>query len=475
MNTVSIPVGELKPAIAGLAKIINTRSQLEAACCVQVEASQSGISLLGTDLSIHGRVFLREAQTNGETRFLVPFQQLQSVVRRLQPQTIVRIDPCGVHYDLGTGAVSEEFNTPDLAAFPEEPKILGQSVRLPENFPARFTEAMGCSSSDSSRAILNGVFLDTEGGNGHYLVGSDGRHLFSANSFTLPVSESFVIPAHKIFSWRGLAGEWAISTMKGKDGILVRLAVGDWTITAQTIEGQFPKWRQVVPESHQTVVTLPPLHTYNEILRGFPVGNERDNPIDLVVERGIVSLRSTEGNSSAALAGAKAEGPDATIRVNRDYLAKAFAYGLTRIGLNDSLSPLHFSNEGRQMIVMPIHHAATNPPSNKTAPVEPQQETSTPMTAIQPREAAVPHINGSQTVPINGNGCHIAPVPTNSKPPLEAAIDNLDAFRSHLREALSGLSEITSLLRQAVRDQKTNEREIHSVRQTLRSLQNVRI
>jgi dsDNA-specific endonuclease/ATPase MutS2 len=70
----------------------------------------------------------------------------------------------------------------------------------------------------------------------------------------------------------------------------------------------------------------------------------------------------------------------------------------------------------------------------------------------------------------NGN-----PVSTATKPALEAAIDNLDSFRANLREALSGISAITSLLRQAIRDQRLNEREIQSVRQTLRSLQGVRI
>jgi hypothetical protein len=89
--------------------------------------------------------------------------------------------------------------------------------------------------------------------------------------------------------------------------------------------------------------------------------------------------------------------------------------------------------------------------------------------------ASAPHINGTREVPTNGNNRNTGPVSTNSKPAIEAAIDNLDSFKSHLREALSGISEITALLRQAIRDQRANEREIQSVRQTLRSLQGVRI
>jgi hypothetical protein len=38
-----------------------------------------------------------------------------------------------------------------------------------------------------------------------------------------------------------------------------------------------------------------------------------------------------------------------------------------------------------------------------------------------------------------------------------------------------GVTEITTLLKQSVRDQKAGEKEVQSVRQTLRSLQSVRI
>jgi hypothetical protein len=44
-----------------------------------------------------------------------------------------------------------------------------------------------------------------------------------------------------------------------------------------------------------------------------------------------------------------------------------------------------------------------------------------------------------------------------------------------VREALVRLTELTTLLKQSVRDQRAGEKEINQVRQTLRSLQSVRI
>jgi ABC-type transporter Mla subunit MlaD len=113
--------------------------------------------------------------------------------------------------------------------------------------------------------------------------------------------------------------------------------------------------------------------------------------------------------------------------------------------------------------------------NEKFSPETTQKTTNNTMTATTTNGAVAPHINGSREVPVNGSNRNIGPVSTTSKPAIEAAIDNLDSFKSNLRDALGSISEITALLRQAIRDQRANEREIQAVRQTLRSLQGVRI
>ena len=84
---------------------------------------------------------------------------------------------------------------------------------------------------------------------------------------------------------------------------------------------------------------------------------------------------------------------------------------------------------------------------------------------------------GAATMPyLNGVNRSTTPaIQATDRPALEAAIDKIDGFKASVRETLAGLTELTTLLRQAVRDQKTGEREINQVRQTLRSLQGLRI
>ena len=86
------------------------------------------------------------------------------------------------------------------------------------------------------------------------------------------------------------------------------------------------------------------------------------------------------------------------------------------------------------------------------------------------------HTNGAATPYFNGSPRPTTPaIPAPDKPAIESAIDKIEGFKARVRETLAGLSELTALLRQAVRDQKAGEKEIHTVRQTLRSLQSVRI
>ena len=74
------------------------------------------------------------------------------------------------------------------------------------------------------------------------------------------------------------------------------------------------------------------------------------------------------------------------------------------------------------------------------------------------------------------------PQPTNQtiekpepKSPLEAALLQVEGIKAGYRETLNHLTRIGDSIRAAMREQKASEKEIQGVRQTLRSLQSVRI
>lgn len=58
--------------------------------------------------------------------------------------------------------------------------------------------------------------------------------------------------------------------------------------------------------------------------------------------------------------------------------------------------------------------------------------------------------------------------------PFEAAIEKIEAFKTAFHETLTGITEFTTLLKQAVRDQKDGEKEVQQDRRIPHSLKGVR-
>ena len=84
-----------------------------------------------------------------------------------------------------------------------------------------------------------------------------------------------------------------------------------------------------------------------------------------------------------------------------------------------------------------------------------------------------------QTRPIGANGSTPQAAPAVSKEEtksaLETALVQIESIKAGFRETINGLSKLGDSIRNAMREQKASEKEVHTVRQTLRSLQSVRI
>ena len=61
------------------------------------------------------------------------------------------------------------------------------------------------------------------------------------------------------------------------------------------------------------------------------------------------------------------------------------------------------------------------------------------------------------------------------KPALDTALAQIEILRGEFRNSLAGLNKVADALKAAQRESRTSEKAIQSVRQTLRSLQSVRI
>ncbi len=493
---IALPVGELRPALAGLGKVIPRTARLPVLGAVKIIRSPEGrVTLTGTDLDSYITATLDQPSPGEPQSVILPLADLVRIVKTLPNSVSLHLgttpeaDAC-ISYPVGSQQITVRVSTFPDDEFPTVPFIEADGIPLEDGFRESLLNALQCSSNDQTRYVLQGAYVDVSDRHGHHVVGTDGRHLYAANSFQLPIAKSVIIPARKFLAWRPFQtdGSWSLSVKPASpasesEQAWIRIASQRWSIITTLIDGTFPNYRQVIPDpsAFKTEIEFGEegAAAQRDVIVKLPGDGLPNQPMTIHVEDRKCSVYGSVPEAhppeSISVTAQKISGPDITITVNRDYVAKALRFGLTRVQFIDEMSAIRFSRDGRQLVAMPLRTSTPAPctpqapaePTNNPAPSEPQPE-STMTETNGHTNGASPHINGAprSTTPVP---------PATEKPAIEAAIEKLDGFKATFREALVGLTELTTLLKQSVREQKAGEKEIHQVRQTLRSLQSVKI
>ncbi len=476
MKPISLPIAELKPALAGLGKVINARATLPVLQHVKVERTADGwIALSGTNLDRFVTMRLEHPGDGPPATVLLPLDQLVQVVKNCGTGETIEVESTPgasvIRFPLGneTGESKVPFVAPD--EFPATPRLKAESIPLPSDLRRSLLEALECASIDSTRYVLNSAFIDTRNPKANYIVGTDGKHLYSANSFALPLKHSVILPSHKFLGWKEFNsdGEWQLKA----DNQHVQLSTRRWRFISKQIEGTYPNWRQVVPNppDAKTHITLDPakLDTLIKLIQRMPCHDvERHHTLGLEWRNGQCLLLGKDSHAEPWLRvpvpDIKGEGPEMTIFLDRRFLIKALRYGLNTISLMDSRSPLRFHHKGRQLIVMPMRLDAANPtppPSNPPPAAAPVP------TALPPAPPPKPIM---MTHPTNEG-----PTSTGTNSPIEEALDLTLQLRDTLNTGGNQLRELALKLKHIQREQKTNSREFGALRSTLRSLQGLKL
>ncbi len=94
MNTIQLPVAELKAILPGINKVISRKTSLPVLGCVRVERNeQREISLQATDLDDCVTVRLKEPVAGDPGAFLVPWEPLARAIKNsAASETITLLD-----------------------------------------------------------------------------------------------------------------------------------------------------------------------------------------------------------------------------------------------------------------------------------------------------------------------------------------------------------------------------------------------
>lgn len=512
MNTeITIPVSDLKAALPGLAKIVPRHSSLPVLQCIKVSQDRDTIRLQAQNLNECATVRLPSSAGDGSGQILVPLDLVTKIAKGCAADQTLRLVSTGsesrIRYTVAGSPVERSITHIPASEWPEVKVINQEPMDLDDTFKTALKEAIECASEDSSRYVLNGACLDTRDKEAHYIVGTDGRHLYSANTFRFNLPESLIVPARKFIAWSGFTedGPWKLSMLpparkdpKEKNGKVeeqpawFRIDSQRWSYVARAVDGQFPNWKQVLPPDTAgwTQVTLHPagVDTIIEAVPLLPGGDETNRSITLLAGNGLV-LRAkgrdqTEG-TSINVADASVTGKAVQITLNRSFLLQALRFGMHQIAIKGSLDPLVFTGASKTMVVMPLRCEASDEPP---PPPEPPATQPQPAPAATPSAAEAPH----QTEERNTMSASATPVPERrnlrvhpagngngdaeareSRSPTRSSLEHLDRIKTNLRDVIGDLNEVAALLKTAEKEQRTSVREIEAVRAKLREIQSV--
>ena len=189
-TSINVQVRDLRQILTGFGKVMAKAAPDVALGCIRCVVDGSGnADMAATGIDTWASIRLPGTASEGQAEFLIPIDRLKEFIKPGKPDDIATLSPSEAGVEISIGSRSATLKSPPASAFPRPPVFTGKAHVLPPGAIRAINEAFRCASTDTTRHLITGVSLDTSG-KGHHIVGTDGRHLYTANSFKLPLPKT---------------------------------------------------------------------------------------------------------------------------------------------------------------------------------------------------------------------------------------------------------------------------------------------
>jgi len=282
---------ELAQKLGVVARAVSTRASVQILFGVLLRAEGGRLHLAATDMELSVRSSL-DAQIEGEGSVVVPGRLLVDLVRLLPDNEVTieyRAEESVVH--VTSGPSTSTLHTYAADDFPRLPDLdaVGTFTVDRESLLDTVSRVARSASRDESRPVLTGILVRFEAGK---LV------MAATDSYRLSVKETelsgevpeleAIIPARALAELARIAqaGE---SVELGVHENQVVFAADDVWLTTRRIDGQFPNYKQLLPEAFEHDVTLP-RNELLDVVRRVGVMVQRTSPIQLRFAEGELTV-----------------------------------------------------------------------------------------------------------------------------------------------------------------------------------------
>lgn len=323
---ISVARDELVAKLGIVARAVSTRGTVQVLSGILVRADGNTLTLAATDMELSLRTTL-EARVEGEGAVVIPGKPLVELARLL-PESDVTLEykPEEGTVQIVSGSYSSRLHVFNAEDFPRLPAVDAQLHSIDREALLETIDRVARSASrDESRPVLTGILVRFEGGR---LV------MVATDSYRLSVKETdlgetgpeleAIIPARALTELSRLAGGDTIELGVHENHVVFGTGAGDnadaW-LTTRRIDGQFPNYRQLLPETFEVELTLPKSELA-DVVRRASVLALRNSPLRLRLAEGelTVSAQTQDVGETQETMPAAYAGEEFVIGFNAEFL-----------------------------------------------------------------------------------------------------------------------------------------------------------
>lgn len=357
----------LAQSLGLLSSVVPARTPKPQLRCVKITAEEDSVSICATDLEAGMNYTLNQVEVEKTGQVVVPADKLTPVVRETADDTItLEADEQSCYITSSDSKFTIYGFPPDQ--YPEVPGFEGEGelkVNIAD-LQDGIDQCLFATAKESTRYALNGVLWEGKGKK-LFLVATDGRRL-ARTAVKLPaepgerLSESQTIVPVKAMSLldRISVDEQEQAQVKFVDSKVI-ISCGPVVISSNLVEGNFPKYEDIIPSDYTKKLTLPTGPVLSAVRRSALITTEESRGIKFSLDKNKLTVSSKAPEAGDAVINMEVEysGEPVSIGFNPQFLMDVLKVMRTaefEIELENSDSPALIKS-GKELIyvLMPIN------------------------------------------------------------------------------------------------------------------------
>jgi DNA polymerase-3 subunit beta len=359
---ITVPKDELVGALGVVSRAVSTRTSVQILSGILLEARDGDLRLAATDMELSLRA-TTSAQIEGDGAIVLPGKTFVDIARLL-PSDEVSIEhkPAESVAHVTAGSASYTLHTYNPEDFPrlQELEALQTFAVDRESLLETIGRVARAASRDESRPVLTGILVSFSAGK---LV------MAATDSYRLAVKETeldgnapeleAIVPSRALQELARIASSGDTVEVGVHENQVVFVSEGVW-LTTRRIDGQFPNYRQLLPEQFEHELTLPRGELL-DVVRRAAVMIQRATPLQLRFADGELTViaRTHDVGESQESMPAAFSGDTLEIGFNADFLRdglESMDGDDVRLKLISPLRPAVIQGDGDDFtyLVMPI-------------------------------------------------------------------------------------------------------------------------